>query len=876
MNPNLNPKTFRQNHGGKIIAALVILHFAFCTFNCPAAQTNLLYGYLGNYGLNIEAKKNVTLTLLWPRDRTDGLWFPRNDAVGSRTDTNGWFAFTNILWGIYRLDIEGLTGTKHPLYVGTNSLGSIPLASLVTNSAAVPPNDGTNYYTKSQVDALIDGIPAATGLVSNVGPALALVLGTIYLDPTWTNSLATTNQLATTSNALYSAISNPTDGGGITNLNDGIYFVTDYGIASTNADNSDSFQKLLTNVFNAGGGTIRFPAGNFKFLSRIRIPNDNAYPPKQPPIRITGAGGQHAGQSYAWSGGTILNLHSSNEFAKIDTRGLGHLTIDNLAMVTTNAGGTFTPFIKTLGTTLSINDCGFYGSAATLSANEDGIILGGTSPEDFIGFNTNNEACFQGYQTVIRNNWFNRIRRAVLFNNHANGNVVRDNNLWNECGGPEAIALRVTGVASIVGNVISGNLIEAIGYTNGIVCDGATYTTLTGNSFFDPPVSWIGNAYVFTNNAAGSIVLPGFTDNSLVRYTGSTASNQTFLTASPAEVSILPNRYLFTSAEPLIFTSGELWRLQMGAYLWRNFGVTDRISWELGYSGGTSALVGTNIYMVLQVSDTNTVTLTLGKGAGAAGRLSASELYLLCGGSSRSLWLGDINNQRHYLNNGIFYATTSGRNFGWRNGGMLGWSGTTSAADAAQAHFGFTNGAFRVYGTTPGAGGAYTNLEAGVVTAHAGVKTTALDATNSITTLGSITASNNLGNLAAVKLATNWFYSTTLGVTNLNFIGTLWTSATPGLYRITCAMVTTNFGAWGTNAFYIHPVTSFLGNTDSGDAAAWNGFTPAVVGECYSQSWTLLQDITNNITFQMVVGGDVASHNAAGTAYWAVEKIATY
>jgi hypothetical protein len=103
------------------------------------------------------------------------------------------------------------------------------------------------------------------------------------------------------------------------------------------------------------------------------------------------------------------------------------------------------------------------------------------------------DAPFQGYGTVIRENYFSRIRRAVLGQEWANGIEVTYNTISNDSGNPNGGAI-VWQRGPVVpgadngqyGNVIENNLIEVAGYRYGIqMQDGTGHNTIIGNSCYD-------------------------------------------------------------------------------------------------------------------------------------------------------------------------------------------------------------------------------------------------------------------------------------------------------------------------------------------------------------------------------------------------------
>jgi len=133
----------------------LILLLSLATAAADVRLTNIVSGSVGDYSLNPQKRVNLTVTLLYPNPRLVNNFLVRQDAVATTTDTNGFFAFTNLQWGIYALNVQGLSGTGFKFIVGTNTSGSVPLSALVTNAAALPPNPATNYYTQAQVDALL-------------------------------------------------------------------------------------------------------------------------------------------------------------------------------------------------------------------------------------------------------------------------------------------------------------------------------------------------------------------------------------------------------------------------------------------------------------------------------------------------------------------------------------------------------------------------------------------------------------------------------------------------------------------------------------------------------------------------------------------------
>lgn len=137
------------------------------------------------------SRSPVTLTPVSPLPRvyTTNTFSMRS--VTLNTDTNGLVLFTNVLWGNYTLTIQGNPPTVYQIQVGTNLSGTVAAPVLYTNFQTLPPNPVTNYYTQSQVDALIAGAAGFTftGDASQFGNNS----GTIQI----VNGAAVTNLLAT-------------------------------------------------------------------------------------------------------------------------------------------------------------------------------------------------------------------------------------------------------------------------------------------------------------------------------------------------------------------------------------------------------------------------------------------------------------------------------------------------------------------------------------------------------------------------------------------------------------------------------------------------------------------------------------------------------
>jgi len=283
-------------------------------------------------------------------------------------------------------------------------------------------------------------------------------------------------------------------------------------------DDTAAVQAALQELF-PWGGEVRFPPGICLILGQIVLPNDGAAQnPRQPPIRFVGAGGQFDGRGgiFPPQGGSVLDLRFGAG-PKIATYGLGLFEATGLTFA--DYGFDSAPFLYTTNTTLYIHGSGFWGTQIAFLANNDAIILGGTSAGNE-GTNHPN-APFQGYGTVIRDNFFQKIRRAAYGRVYANSIVFTENTIWKSCGtnlaGGAAIELHGDPDDSTpqvnVGWWVAGNLIEVGNYDYGIKATESQRNTFIGNSFYDPSAKTVAY-YRFEPTSGLNYVVAGYHDDS--------------------------------------------------------------------------------------------------------------------------------------------------------------------------------------------------------------------------------------------------------------------------------------------------------------------------------------------------------------------------
>jgi hypothetical protein len=266
-------------------------------------------------------------------------------------------------------------------------------------------------------------------------------------------------------------------------------------ICNDSTDDTAAFNALLTTVYNAGGGTIFVNGTCLISSAEITLPNNGASIPTQPSIRITSPGGGANGRWGALPASPgVLDLRYSASVAKIDTRGAGYLEIDHIILK--DGGNDCTSFVQSTNTTLHIHDVAFSGTANGVSACNDAIILGGTGTT----INGTSTAPFQGYGTVIENNFFDRVRRAVYGQTYANGTTITKNTVSSSSGnslaGGKAIEFNGVSSSSDTANFIFGNLIETPSYTYGIGFTSYSVDNIVnGNSCFDGSGSFTACVY---------------------------------------------------------------------------------------------------------------------------------------------------------------------------------------------------------------------------------------------------------------------------------------------------------------------------------------------------------------------------------------------
>lgn len=304
-------------------------------------------------------------------------------------------------------------------------------------------------------------------------------------------------------------------GGLVLDADIAVTYATTHGVR---ADGTDETAKVLAAITacQAVGGTLVWPNGTIRVDGQLIIPNDNLATPKQRAMKWVGAATWFSGRTNASIpyGGTVLDLRYPGGIGCVVSLGEGALEITGISFTQQGAVPHTTPYLYITNTTLLAHHNAFtgHGSKTAATANQDAIVCGGT--DTVIGGSLT--APFQGYGTVIDKNHFNRISRGVYGRVYFNANIIRDNTFWAQCGGECAIELDGTGAGGSpgnysVGNVISGNLFEMVGYQYAVKFTYATGNSLVHNNCFDIP-SGVVAGYRFNTEAVFNTLISGFWD----------------------------------------------------------------------------------------------------------------------------------------------------------------------------------------------------------------------------------------------------------------------------------------------------------------------------------------------------------------------------
>lgn len=426
------------------------------------------------------------------------------------------------------LNTATATGFVPPII--NNTIGAQCAAGTILNGfnpdfTPVCEVDGTSLFG---VSADANGNLTVTGSINGV-PASVFA----FLDPTssiQTQFDALSNELGNKQAVIPGLSSDSANGINVTGAVaaskvNGVYdYCAANGMHCDGAtDDTAAFNALLQKVYDDGGGTIQGSCGKTSLiLGQITFPNDGQNFPAQHGVRVEGCASNSSFSQASNGGAFTLDMRDNAAVAKVLTEGTGTLEISGVNFV--DGGTDCAAFIFDSNTTLYLHNNVFQGTATGASACNDAVILGGTDPSTRSGSN----ASFQGYGTVVRENTFNKIRRAVLAQNWANAIVIRDNAITSNSGNPTGAAIQfsskfVSGFDNgLSDEQVVGNIIESNNYEYGIILgtSGAggysvSASYIAGNGCYDH--GGVFSACVFIQgvtptSGGGNVVFGGATD----------------------------------------------------------------------------------------------------------------------------------------------------------------------------------------------------------------------------------------------------------------------------------------------------------------------------------------------------------------------------
>lgn len=273
------------------------------------------------------------------------------------------------------------------------------------------------------------------------------------------------------------------------------------------------------------GGTLEIGAKCYRFTQDFDLPN--TFPggytvPIQPNIRIQGQGAHFSGEgSPVISGSILMWTAGSGRPGRITTKGQGLLAGEGVTYLSREGttAGSGRPFFFTTNTTLLLQRNAGITLKSLAQCDDDFAVLGGTTTT----LGSGDDAPFQGYGTIISDNFFNGIRRGAFCRVYANANRFERNTFWTHCGSNLSVGARaafeVSGQASgggsdyAVSNTFANNLVEiSSAYDYAIRLSYATNTLCLHNDCYDTVSQFVATVriesscsaiYVFASMADG-------------------------------------------------------------------------------------------------------------------------------------------------------------------------------------------------------------------------------------------------------------------------------------------------------------------------------------------------------------------------------------
>jgi len=221
-------------------------------------------------------------------------------------------------------------------------------------------------------------------------------------------------------------------------------------------------------------------------------------------VKIQGAGAGFNGAWGAPEGATTVTFtYSGSGAAMMDFQHIGTIEICGIQFIQANTGK---PFLLTTNATPNLHDNVWSGGGTGVTCATDAIVLGGTGTTVGSG----DTAPYQGYQGDIYRNFFDGIRRPVLFQEYANSVQVHGNTISLTCGSNlyqgSAFEMLGSGSGSCSGNAVYGNCIECTHYSFAVRAQYAVGNTLGPNGLFDMSTPWIAGYYLGPNAGSNEVI----------------------------------------------------------------------------------------------------------------------------------------------------------------------------------------------------------------------------------------------------------------------------------------------------------------------------------------------------------------------------------
>jgi hypothetical protein len=388
-------------------------------------------------------------------------WTPTNaSTTGGISAINGLSNSTTSIVGAENITVS--TSSPNIITITGTGSGAIAINSLATSTFQIQGTANQITVATSSPNIISLSLP------QNIGTTSIPIFGGLTINGNATTTSLTITGLGTSSSNCLTVnaagnVATTTCGGTSTNYwsatSTGIYYNasgtvaigTSLSVGASNGvwyvgaglngfhcdgvtDDTTALQTLLTEIYNAWGGTIFVNQGTCLIAGQIILPNNNTPSSmpnpysRQPNLRITGVGDAIDGQGNGPGGGfggSVLKLTYSGPGAQIETFGLGSLEIDHITLWSSTGSS---PQLLTTGTTLYAHDGESIGNMATggdSNADQDAFLLGGYN--EFFSSIIDPTAAFQGYDSVITHWNFDYIRTAVYLKTYAAGVEISHN-----------------------------------------------------------------------------------------------------------------------------------------------------------------------------------------------------------------------------------------------------------------------------------------------------------------------------------------------------------------------------------------------------------------------------------------------------------------